>query len=222
MNFLSRKTNTVEKSAIVIAVFTLIGSVLSVLRNSLLASYLGASKDIDIYYASFRIPDFIFNIFIMGAMTAGLIPLFSKYLNTKKEEANDFINSTIFGIAVFSVVFGVILLVFANPIVDFLFRGLSVESREMVAIMTRIIIIQPIVLGVSSILGNMLLVYNMVVPFALAPLFYNLGIIFGVLYLYPKYGLVGLAYGVVIGAVLNLMIKLLPANGVGFRWRVVR
>ncbi len=217
MKFLSRKTNTVEKSAIVIGVFTLIGSVLSVLRNSLLASYLGASKDIDIYYASFRIPDFIFNIFIMGAITAGLIPLFSKYLNTKKEEANDFINSTILGIAFFSVAFGVILLIFANPIVDFLFKGLPVDSRIMVATMTRIIILQPVILGISSILGNMLLVFDMVVPFALAPLFYNLGIIFGLVFLYPQMGLIGLAYGVVIGAILNLMIKILPAKAAGFQ-----
>lgn len=222
MKFLSRKTNTVEKSAIVIGVFTLIGSVLSVLRNSLLASYLGASKDIDIYYASFRIPDFIFNIFIMGAITAGLIPLFSKYLNTKKEEANDFINSTILGIAFFSVVFGVILLIFANPIVDFLFKGLPVDSRIMVATMTRIIILQPVILGISSILGNMLLVFDMVVPFALAPLFYNLGIIFGLVFLYPQMGLIGLAYGVVIGAILNLMIKILPAKVAGFQWKFVK
>ena len=217
MNFLFKKTNTVEKSALVISVLTLVGSILSILRNSLLAGYLGATVDIDIYYASFRIPDFIFNIFIMGAITAGLVPLFSKYLNTKREEANDFINSTILGIAIFSVVFGVVLLIFTNPIVDFLFKGLPIESRAMVVMMTRVMMLQPIILGISSILGNMLLVFDMVVPFALAPLFYNLGIIFGVVFLYPKFGLIGLAYGVVLGAILNLGVKLLPAKIAGFK-----
>ena len=95
MNLLNIKSKTVEKSAMIIGFFTLISSVLGILRNTLLASYLGSGRNIDIYYASFRIPDFIFNIFIMGAVTAGLIPLFSKYIHTKKEEANDFINSII-------------------------------------------------------------------------------------------------------------------------------
>jgi putative peptidoglycan lipid II flippase len=125
MKFLSRKTTTVEKSAIIIGAFTLMSSFLGILRNTLLASYLGAGRDIDIYYASFRIPDFIFNIFIMGAITAGLIPLFSKYVHTKKEEANDFINSIIFLILALSFVFGLVLMIFATPIVGLLFRGMD-------------------------------------------------------------------------------------------------
>jgi putative peptidoglycan lipid II flippase len=90
---------------------------LGILRNSLLASYLGASRNIDIYYASFRIPDFIFNIFIMGAITAGLIPLFSKYIHTKKDEANDFINSVIHIILIFSILFALVLSIFAVPVI---------------------------------------------------------------------------------------------------------
>jgi len=210
MNLLNRKTKTVEKSAIIIGFFTLLSSLLGILRNSLLASYLGAGRDIDIYYASFRIPDFIFNIFIMGAITAGLIPLFSKYLHTKKEEANDFINSIIYIILILSLVFGIVLSIFAKPVIGLLFKGMDYNAQMMIVQITRVIMLQPIILGLSAILGNVLLVYDFVLTFALAPLLYNLGIIFGIVFLYPKMGLIGLGYGVVIGAIFNLLVKLIP------------
>jgi putative peptidoglycan lipid II flippase len=210
MNFLNKKTNTVEKSAIIIGFFTLLSSFLGIFRNSLLAIYLGSGRNIDIYYASFRIPDFIFNIFIMGAVTAGLIPLFSKYIHNKKEEANDFINSVIHIILILSAVFAIILSIFAVPIIDKLFSGMDPASKLMVVKITRVIMLQPIILGLSAILGNILLVCDFVISFALAPLLYNLGIIFGILFLYPKFGLIGLGYGVVLGAILNLIVKFVP------------
>lgn len=217
MNLLNIKSKTVEKSAMIIGFFTLISSVLGILRNTLLASYLGSGRNIDIYYASFRIPDFIFNIFIMGAVTAGLIPLFSKYIHTKKEEANDFINSIIHIVLFFSVVFALVLSIFAVPVVNWLFGGMDLASRMMVVKITRIIMLQPIILGLSAILGNVLLVYDFVLSFALAPLLYNLGIIFGIVFLYPKFGLIGLGYGVVLGAIFNLLVKFVPIKLTGIR-----
>ena len=217
MNFFNRKTKTVEKSAMIIGFFTLISSLLGIFRNTLLASYLGSGRNIDIYYASFRIPDFIFNIFIMGAVTAGLIPLFSKYIHTKKEEANDFINAVIHIILFFSIAFAVILSIFATPVVNWLFGGMDATSKVMIVQITRIIMLQPIILGLSAILGNVLLVYDFVLSFALAPLLYNLGIIFGILFLYPKFGLIGLGYGVVLGAIFNLLVKFIPIRLTGIK-----
>jgi putative peptidoglycan lipid II flippase len=210
MRFLSRQTKTVEKSAVLIGIFTLLSSLLGIFRNSLLASYLGASRNIDIYYASFRIPDFIFNIFIMGAITAGFIPLLSKYINTQQDEVNDFVNAIINFILITSLIFGVLLAIFATPVIGFLFKGLDVNSKLMIASMTRVMMLQPIILGFSAILGNILLVHDFVLSFALAPLLYNLGIILGVVLFYPRFGMMGLAYGVVLGAILNLIVKFIP------------
>jgi len=193
-----------------IGIFTLLSSLLGVLRNSLLASYLGAGRDIDIYYASFRIPDFIFNIFIMGAITAGFIPLLSKYIHTQKDEVNDFVNSIVNIILITSMIFGLVLAIFAGPVIGFLFKGLDIESKMMIANLTRVMMLQPIILGFSAILGNILLVYDFVLSFALAPLLYNLGIILGIVIFYPKCGMMGLAYGVVLGAILNLVVKFIP------------
>jgi len=98
---------------------------------------------------------------------------------------------------------------------------MDAESRMMVVKITRVIMLQPIILGLSAILGNVLLVYDFVLSFALAPLLYNLGIIFGIVALYPKFGLIGLGYGVVLGAILNLIIKFVPIRLTDIKIRTV-
>jgi len=73
-------------AAILIAVAALTSSLLGVFRDALLASSLGLSRSLDIYYASFRVPDFFYNIFVYGAITVGFIPVLTAYLKKDKEE----------------------------------------------------------------------------------------------------------------------------------------
>jgi len=204
---LNHQTSRIESSALVLAIFTLIGSFLSVFRNALLASTFGASRMTDMYYASFRIPDFIFNIFILGALAAGFIPLFVKYQNVGKKEANEFATSIMVGISFLSAVLAVIFVIFANPIIKMLFPGFDSTSLGIIANLSRIMMIQPIFLGFSSLVGNILQVNNLYVPVAIAPLLYNLGIVIGIVFFYPIFGIYGLAYGVILGAFFNLAIK---------------
>lgn len=204
---LNHQTSKIETSALILAVFTFIGSFLSVFRNGLLASTFGASRLVDMYYASFRIPDFIFNIFILGALAAGFIPLFVKYSNIGKKEVNEFGTSIMVGISFFSALLGIIFVIFANPIVKLLFPGFAPNDLQTIANLSRIMMIQPIILGLSSLIGNILQVNNLYVPIAIAPLLYNLGIITGIVFFYPIFGIYGLAYGVILGAFLNLVIK---------------
>jgi putative peptidoglycan lipid II flippase len=213
---LNHQTSKIETSALILAIFTFIGSFLSVFRNGLLASTFGASRLVDMYYASFRIPDFIFNIFILGALAAGFIPLFVKYSNIGKKEANEFGTSIMIGISFFSALLGIIFVIFANPIVKLLFPGFASNDLQTIANLSRIMMIQPIFLGLSSLIGNILQVNNLYVPIAIAPLLYNLGIITGIVFFYPIFGLYGLAYGVILGAFLNLVIKYWPFRKVDF------
>jgi len=215
-NILNHQSSRIESSALILAIFAIIGSCLSVFRNALLASTFGASRMVDMYYASFRIPDFIFNIFILGALAAGFIPLFIKYSNIGKKEANEFGTSIMVGISFFSALLGIIFVIFANPIIKLLFPGFSSADLHIIANLSRIIMVQPILLGLSSLIGNILQVNNLYVPVAIAPLLYNLGIISGIVIFYPLFGLYGLAYGVVVGAFLNLIIKYWPFRKVDF------
>ncbi len=214
--FLNKQTNHIESSAFVLAFFTFIGSFLSIIRNALLASTFGASKTLDIYYAAFRIPDFIFNIFILGALAAGFIPLFIKYQNIGKKESNEFATSIMVSISFLSALFGIVFVIFADIIVKWLFPGFDLASLNIIANLSRIMMIQPIVLGLSSLIGNILQVNNLYMPIALAPLLYNVGIIIGIVWFYPIFGVYGLGYGVVLGAFLNLIIKYWPFRKIDF------
>ncbi len=217
---LNHQTNKIESSALILAIFTLVGSFLSVFRNALLASTFGASRLTDMYYASFRIPDFIFNIFILGALAAGFIPLFIRYQNIGKKEANEFATSIMIGISFFSAILGVIFVIFANPIIKMLFPGFDSNSLHIIANLSRIMMIQPIFLGFSSLVGNILQVNNLYVPVAIAPLLYNVGIIIGIIFFFPVFGIYGLAYGVILGAFLNLAIKYWPFRKVDFAFTI--
>ena len=216
MNIFKYKSKNISNASFIIAMFTFIGGFLSIFRNTLLASTFGATKILDIYYASFRIPDFIFNIIILGTLSAGFIPLFTKYEKNKESEV--FASSIIVFITFLSSILALVFIIFANNIVNFLFPGYDVQSLKIIASLTRIMMIQPIILGISSLLGNMLNIKNYFVPHAVAPLFYNLGIIIGITVFYPIFGVYGLAYGVILGAVTNLLIKFIPFKLLEFKF----
>ena len=89
---------TVSKATIIIAVFTLLAKLIGLYRERLLATHIGVGTTLDIYYAAFRIPDFIFNLLILGTLSVAFIPVFSNYLVTNREKANKLAN-TIFNVA---------------------------------------------------------------------------------------------------------------------------
>ena len=98
---INHRSETIFGAAMLTSGLVLMGSLLGILRNALLASRFGASGNLDIYYASFRFPDFIYNIFIMGAISAAFIPIFSEYWNKNKKEAWQFSSSIIVIIGAF-------------------------------------------------------------------------------------------------------------------------
>lgn len=199
-------------------IITLGGSLLGILRNALLASNFGASGSLDVYYASFRLPDFIYNIFIMGAISAAFIPIFSEYWHKHKEEAWKFSNSIILIIGAFVGCLALGIMIFARPLLRYFFRGFSPSQLEMAILMTRIMMIQPILMGISAVISSILKIFKLFLASALAPLMYNTGIIIGILFFVPLWGLKGLAWGVVLGAVMHILIQLPALLETGYRW----
>jgi putative peptidoglycan lipid II flippase len=214
---LNHKSETIFGAAILMSSLTLLGSFLGILRDALLASRFGASQYLDIYYASFRLPDFIYNIFILGAISAAFIPIFNEYLFKSKEKAWQFSNTLIICISFFLGIFALIVVLFARPLLSLFLVGFSREKLEMAVILTRIMMIQPIILGISSVISGILKSSRLFFTSALAPLMYNAGIIIGILFFVPRFGLQGLAFGVVLGAFLHLMIQFPALIDTGYR-----
>ncbi len=218
-NAFNHETKTIGAAGLILAFFSFLSAVLGLLRNSLLASHFGAGADLDIYYAAFRVPDFIYNILIAGSISAAFIPLFNKYLNQSKEEAWRFTNNILTLLLIILGVAALFLAVFAPFFVKFIVPGFSAEQVSKVAGLTRLLMLQPILLGVSSLIAGCLQSFKRFFINATAPVLYNLGIILGIVVLTPLLGIKGVIFGVIFGAFLHFLVQFLCLKNLGFKFQ---
>lgn len=220
-------TTTLTGGAIIIATASVASRFLGLLRDRLLASQFGAGDTLDIYYAAFRIPDLVFNVLVLGALSAAFIPVFVEHLQRAKEDpnkksdvwqlANSLLNILLLGL----VVFGIVLFIFAPQIVSLIAPGFSPEKQGITVTMTRIMLGSIIFFGISNVITGILNSFKRYVNFAFAPVMYNFGIIIGIVAFVPRFGIYGLAYGVVLGAFLHLAIQIPGVLRAGYRYKFV-
>lgn len=211
----------VASAAFLIGGFSLIGKIVGLARNSIFAEKFGAGEILDIYYSAFLVPDFIYNLFVLGFLSAVFIPLFAQYFHKDKKEAWHFTNVTLNALFVALGII-VVILFFLMPIVlPHLISGLPDHMKEEAVFVSRIMLISPLLLGLSSIFGSIVQSFKRYVYFSLAPILYNLGIIFGALFFEPWFGVYGLAFGVLLGAFLHLAMQFFGAFSAGFRYEPI-
>lgn len=202
-----RETGGLHEAAFLLGFFALLSQLLALVRDKLLAGQFGAGADLDLYYAAFRIPDFLFITLGSVVSLSVLIPFVEKEAGHGLAHLRHFIDS-IFSVFVLSIVFAGVVVFFSAPfLVAYLFPGFSIENVETVTLLTRILLISPILLGVSNLFGSLAQANSRFLVYALSPLLYNIGIIFGIIFLYPVFGLLGLAGGVAVGALFHLLIQ---------------
>ncbi len=199
------EANGLTAAALIVGAASVASRLVGVLRDRVLASTFGAGHDLDVYYAAFRVPDLIYSLIILGALSAGFIPVFSEYLeNRGKEEAWKLAAQTLSIIGAVMVGVCLALALTAQWIVPWTVPGFSGDKLEQTIMLSRIMFLSPVLLGVSAVMGGVLQAMKRFMAFSLAPVFYNLGIIFGALFLAPRFGIMGVAWGVIIGAFLHL------------------
>lgn len=207
LEFLHKEVNGLHEAAYLLGFFTLLSQVLALFRDRIFASKFGAGETLDIYYSAFRVPDLILVTAASVVSASILIPFLVEKMKSGATEARRF------GSAVFSAFF---LFIAALSLAAFIatpwlsklfFPGFSAGALSQVSLLTRIMLLQPIFLGLSNFFASITQLYGRFFVYAVSPLLYNLGIIFGALVLYPRYGLSGLAMGVVFGAFLHFLIQ---------------
>ncbi len=206
--FFGKDFSGLHEAAFVLGVSAGLSHVLALIRDRLFASTFGAGEILDIYYASFRIPDLIYVLIASLVATAILIPLVvEKGAHEKKEDLRNFLNS----ILTFFILVLLVVSAFAYMIIplvaDTFVPGFSSELQNEFILLSRILLLSPLFLGLSNLFGSITQSLRRFLVYALTPIMYNVGIIFGVLFLYEPYGIAGLAYGVVIGALLHFAIQ---------------
>ena len=213
------QTKTIAFAAGLLVMSSFISRVLGIVRSGLLSLQFGAGETTDIYLAAFRIPDFIYGILIMGGISTVFLPLFSDFFQKQDKEAWRFTNNLLHILVMTLVVLSGIAFLLAPWLVKLVAPGFSPEQQEVTAGLTRLMLLSPLFLGVSSIFSGMLQYFGKFFAYSLAPIFYNLGIIAGILFLAPVFGIWGLGFGVVAGAFLHVAIQIPAALSSGFRWQ---
>ena len=219
-NFLNGEITNIHSAAFILGAAGLLSRLLGVLRDRLLAGQFGAGRELDIYYAAFQIPDFMALVFILGSGSAAILPIFQDVLSSDRAEAHKLISHlvTLFLLGAIVVAAGVF--VFVPSLMFIIAPGFSESEQNLTILLTRIMLISPILLGLSSILSAVLQSYQRFFAFALAPILYNAGIILGILIFTPIWGLAGLAVGVIIGALLHFLVQFAPTLSLGFAQHV--
>lgn len=213
--------NSVRGASLLLVITLLISNVLGMLRDHFLAQRV-PTRLLDVYYAAFRLPDTVFNLLILGAIASAFIPVFSGLLAQGDKKAAWRLASNVFNLAFLALVFACLLLYFLMPILTpLVVPKFDAERMELTIRLSRLMLLAPILFGLSYILGGILNSAKHFFSYSLAPLVYNFSIILAAIFLAPKYGVMGVAYGVVVGAFLHMLTQLPAVLKLGFRWSAV-
>ena len=189
-----------HQAAYILALFAFGSQLLALVRDRLLAHTFGAGNELDLYYAAFRIPDLLFALFVSVLSVYVLLPFVTKAKEKSgAKEASNILGQMFSIFTIFYTLVALVVFVMAPYLVEVMFPGL-VEDSDTLALLLRILLIQPFLLGVSSLFGVVTQLAHRFVLYALSPLIYNIGIILGITVLYPYFGIEGLVLGVVLGA----------------------
>jgi len=200
------KQKTIFSSALLIAGTIIIARFFGFLRFRVLASYF-PKEQLDLFFASFRIPDIIFEILITGALTSSFIPIFIKYKDDKKELSEN-ISAIINIISLLCFLLIIIIFLFVDKIIPIITPGYSYEKTKQIIFLSKILLLGQLPF---LILGNFLTGIGQAnktffLP-AIAPIFYNLTIITATIFLHHL-SLLAPVIGVVVGSFLIFIIQI--------------
>ncbi|MEK7610704.1 MAG: murein biosynthesis integral membrane protein MurJ [Patescibacteria group bacterium] len=208
------------RAAVILAVSSLLSQILGLFRDRLLAGSFGAGTELDIYYAAFRLPDLLYVSLGSLVSVTILVPIIIERRQTGVEATERLIGSLFTVFSLFMLV-GLTVIFFLVPLLaPVLAPGFTPVAHSQFILLTRILLLSPFLLGLSNLVGSVGHAAQRFTLYALSPLVYNLGIIAGIIFLVPRWGLAGLALGVALGALLHLVVQWpnLHHHGLRPRW----
>lgn len=215
--FFSSQQKTVLSAASLVMAMIIASRVLGLIRQRVLASFF-APNELSLFFAAFRLPDTLFEVLVFGTFSSAFIPVFTKALRGSKKDAWEIAGRVVtIGLIAFSVV-AIILGLWSHQIYSVIAPGYTNEETIIIANLARVLFLAQGFFVISYVLTGVLESLRRFLVPALAPLFYNLGIIFGTIFLSDRLGLMGPAIGVAMGAFLHFLIQYPLARKLGFRF----
>lgn len=220
LSLLYTRQTSILSAATIIATTLMFSKILGLIRDRLLAHVFTPDK-IDIFWAAFRLPDLIFQIVILGALSVAFIPVFTEHMeNGSKEDAFEMASAILNVFLVIFIIATVLIYFLAQPLISmFIAPGFTFARQQEVIDLTRIILFGQVILVLGSFFIGILQSFQRFIVPALAPLFYNVGIIIGIVFFSRSLGIAGAALGVVLGAILHALVQLPLVWSLGFRFK---
>lgn len=229
----ANKKLPLKLAATLLAGSSLVASLLGLFRERIFNStyYLTYPTGADAYRVAFTVPDFMFIILVSGALSVSFIPVFNQRLiKGNKKSAWEISTSVINLMAIATLITSILIIIFAEPLVRFIVGpGLDESSTALAVSMMRVIAVSPFLFAIATVLTSMQQAVGRFAFFALAPVTYNIGIIIGLLFFTNgitlfgvqlfEGGIMGVALGVVLGALLQLIVSAIGLYGMGFDYR---
>ncbi|MDP1625259.1 MAG: lipid II flippase MurJ [bacterium] len=231
LSFVGREIGGLHEAAYLLAGSAVLSLVFALVRDRLLAHILGASAQLDVYYAAFRIPDLIYVTVASLVSTSILVPFLIESRQKGQEELKTSIQNLFSAFLVLIVVVCAIAFVLMGPIQKGLFPNLfEMGLGADLVLASRILLLSPILLGVAGFFTSITQIQNRFLAYALTSPLYNVGIIIGILFFLPHLGVSGLAWGVALGALLLSLTQvpfamrdgLFPRFSVSFDWARIK
>ena len=228
---------TVKLAASLLAGSMLLSSLLGFWRDRLLnAAYMpnkeaglaGYVVGLDAYTAAFMVPDFMFAILVSGALSVTFIPVFNeRWTKGNKQSAWQISSSMINFMALTTLVASVLIIIFADPLMRyFIAPGMSESGHALAVSMMRVIAVNPFIFAIAAVIASIQQAVGRFTFYALAPMIYNIGIIIGTVWFTNginifgwqifEGGIMGVALGVVLGSVMQLIVSAVGLVGLGF------
>jgi putative peptidoglycan lipid II flippase len=217
---LTRRQNNVLSAAFIIMVTYAASHIIGLLKTRILISTFFGQRSslLDVYYAAFVIPDTLFQLLVIGSLSAAFIPVFTRLLAKRESEAWYVAGVSLnLSLAVF-IFISAIIFIFSAPLSSLIAPGFNPYQISVMSSLLRVMLIAQIFFCVSGFLTGIIQSHQRFLVPALAPIIYNLGIILGTLIFSPALGIFGPAVGVVIGAFLHMVIQIPLSRKLGFRF----
>jgi len=211
LTFLNKEFHGVNEAALMLGGFAFLSQLLGLIRDRTLAHIVGAGPMLDIYYAAFRIPDFLYISVASIASVTVLMPFLMDKISSGDDgadKARRFLNNVFSAFMLFMVVTSIIIAILMPAIARYIAPGFDNSQIDILITVSRIMLLSPIFIGLSNLIGTVTQIFKNFFVFSLSPVFYNIGILFGIIFLYPILGVYGLAVGVIVGAIMHLLIQI--------------
>lgn len=219
----NRPHRNVFSAAIVVAFTYGISMLLGIWRERLIVGrfYNCCRAELDAYYAAFRLPDMIFQLVVIGALSAAFIPVFTRLINRSNSDSNDMASSVLNSLLLVFFFFSSIIFIWAKPFSSLITGNFSYSQINQMAAMTRLMLAAQGLFLISNFMAAIIQSHRRFLLPSLAPVVYNLGIIFVVWFFSGSLGIWSTAIGVVVGALFHLLIQIPLVYRLGFRYRPI-